>query len=154
MSLQGRSDDNIETIKKRFRVFLEQSMPVIASYEKQGKVRCMMQDLGHVGKHGVPCFPNLPFVWELLTLQMCCSCSCTAGSSTNSDLETQHGLAPLGHMHCFHIVLFIVSVQVARIDTNRPVDEIYKVRLILFLGSFVFLPSTVWLQTHVPASRM
>jgi len=35
---QGRSDDNIETIKKRFKVFVEQSLPVISYYEKLGKV--------------------------------------------------------------------------------------------------------------------
>jgi UMP-CMP kinase len=35
---EGRTDDNIETIRKRFKVFIEQSMPVIEHYEKQGKV--------------------------------------------------------------------------------------------------------------------
>lgn len=35
---QGRVDDNIETIKKRFKVFLDQSLPVIDYYEKLGKV--------------------------------------------------------------------------------------------------------------------
>lgn len=35
---EGRTDDNIETIRKRFRVFIEQSMPVIEHYEKEGKV--------------------------------------------------------------------------------------------------------------------
>lgn len=35
---EGRTDDNIDTIKKRFKVFKEQSMPVINHYEKQGKV--------------------------------------------------------------------------------------------------------------------
>jgi UMP-CMP kinase len=35
---QGRTDDNIETIRKRFRVFVEQSMPVVEHYEKEGKV--------------------------------------------------------------------------------------------------------------------
>eukprot|EP00967_Tisochrysis_lutea_P117380 scaffold189790_cov15-Tisochrysis_lutea.AAC.1 len=33
----GRTDDNIETIKKRFRVFVEQSMPVIDQYTSSGK---------------------------------------------------------------------------------------------------------------------
>lgn len=37
--MQGRIDDNIETIRKRFRVFVEQSIPVVEYYEKQGKVR-------------------------------------------------------------------------------------------------------------------
>jgi UMP-CMP kinase len=35
----GRSDDNIESIKKRFKVFEETSFPVIEAYEKQDKVR-------------------------------------------------------------------------------------------------------------------
>lgn len=30
---QGRSDDNIETIRKRFKVFNEQTLPVIKHYE-------------------------------------------------------------------------------------------------------------------------
>ena len=33
----GRSDDNAETIRKRFRTFVEQSMPVIDHYEALGK---------------------------------------------------------------------------------------------------------------------
>lgn len=36
---EGRTDDNIESIKKRFRVFLDSSMPVINHYEGKGKVR-------------------------------------------------------------------------------------------------------------------
>jgi UMP-CMP kinase len=34
----GRADDNIESIKKRFRVFVETSMPVVQEFESQGKV--------------------------------------------------------------------------------------------------------------------
>ncbi|KLJ08015.1 cytidylate kinase [Blastomyces silverae] len=34
----GRDDDNIESIRKRFRVFEETSMPVIHQFEKEGKV--------------------------------------------------------------------------------------------------------------------
>ncbi|KAI0811100.1 UMP-CMP kinase [Irpex lacteus] len=34
----GREDDNIESIKKRFKVYEEQTMPVIEYYNKQGKV--------------------------------------------------------------------------------------------------------------------
>lgn len=34
----GRSDDNIESIKKRFRTFIETSMPVVDYYEKENKV--------------------------------------------------------------------------------------------------------------------
>ncbi|EMG46946.1 URA6 Uridylate kinase [Candida maltosa Xu316] len=34
----GRTDDNIESITKRFRTFIETSMPVVEYFEKQGKV--------------------------------------------------------------------------------------------------------------------
>ncbi|EJF62517.1 UMP-CMP kinase [Dichomitus squalens] len=34
----GREDDNEESIRKRFRVYKEQTMPVIEHYSKQGKV--------------------------------------------------------------------------------------------------------------------
>eukprot|EP01018_Ginkgo_biloba_P027948 Gb_40483 [translate_table: standard] len=36
---EGRVDDNIETIRKRFKVFVESSLPVISYYELKGKVR-------------------------------------------------------------------------------------------------------------------
>eukprot|EP00475_Leptophrys_vorax_P017550 TRINITY_DN24188_c0_g1_i2.p1 TRINITY_DN24188_c0_g1~~TRINITY_DN24188_c0_g1_i2.p1 ORF type:complete len:438 (+),score=57.95 TRINITY_DN24188_c0_g1_i2:47-1315(+) len=36
---EGRIDDNIETIRKRFKVFLDQSLPVINYYDLRGKVR-------------------------------------------------------------------------------------------------------------------
>lgn len=36
---QGREDDNIETIRKRFKVFMESSLPVIEYYKSKGKVR-------------------------------------------------------------------------------------------------------------------
>ncbi|KAJ4780380.1 UMP-CMP kinase [Rhynchospora pubera] len=36
---QGRVDDNIETIKKRFKVFVESSLPVVEHYESLGKVK-------------------------------------------------------------------------------------------------------------------
>ncbi|KAJ3677105.1 hypothetical protein LUZ60_002829 [Juncus effusus] len=36
---QGRVDDNIETIRKRFNVFSESSLPVIQYYESLGKVK-------------------------------------------------------------------------------------------------------------------
>ncbi|XP_020232693.1 UMP-CMP kinase 3 [Cajanus cajan] len=35
---QGRKDDNIEAIRKRFKVFLESSLPVISYYDAMGKV--------------------------------------------------------------------------------------------------------------------
>jgi UMP-CMP kinase len=36
---QGRVDDNIETIRKRFKVFVESSIPVVDYYETSGKVK-------------------------------------------------------------------------------------------------------------------
>ena len=36
---QGRSDDNIEAIQKRFDTYLNENMPVIDYYEQFGKVR-------------------------------------------------------------------------------------------------------------------
>lgn len=36
--LQGRVDDNIETIKKRLKVFEELNLPVINYYSEKGKV--------------------------------------------------------------------------------------------------------------------
>lgn len=41
---QGRSDDNIQTIKRRFKVFVEQSLPVITHYRDQGKCRTIDTD--------------------------------------------------------------------------------------------------------------
>lgn len=34
----GRTDDNVESIKKRFRTFIETSMPVVEYFDKAGKV--------------------------------------------------------------------------------------------------------------------
>jgi len=34
----GRADDNAESIKKRFKTFIETSMPVVDAFEKEGKV--------------------------------------------------------------------------------------------------------------------
>lgn len=34
----GRSDDNAESIKKRFKTFIEQSMPVVDKFAQEGKV--------------------------------------------------------------------------------------------------------------------
>ncbi|KAG6548156.1 hypothetical protein Mapa_010206 [Marchantia paleacea] len=36
---EGRVDDNIDTIRKRFKVFIESSLPVIDHYDKLGKTR-------------------------------------------------------------------------------------------------------------------
>eukprot|EP00898_Chlorokybus_atmophyticus_P005279 jgi/Chlat1/5752/Chrsp38S05536 len=36
---EGRTDDNAETIKKRFKVFIESSMPVLDHFASQNKVR-------------------------------------------------------------------------------------------------------------------
>ena len=34
----GRSDDNLESIRKRFRTFVDTSMPVVDMFEKEGRV--------------------------------------------------------------------------------------------------------------------
>lgn len=34
----GRTDDNVESIKKRFQTFIDTSMPVVEHFDKQGKV--------------------------------------------------------------------------------------------------------------------
>lgn len=34
----GRADDNVESIRKRFRTFVETSMPVVDKFEKEGRV--------------------------------------------------------------------------------------------------------------------
>jgi adenylate kinase len=36
---EGRSDDNLESIKQRLTVYHEQTAPLVAYYEKQGAVR-------------------------------------------------------------------------------------------------------------------
>jgi UMP-CMP kinase len=35
---EGRTDDNAETIRKRFHVFMDSTQPVVAHYEAEGKV--------------------------------------------------------------------------------------------------------------------
>lgn len=41
----GRTDDNIQSIKKRFQTFLNQTLPVVSSYEKEGKVHRVNSDV-------------------------------------------------------------------------------------------------------------
>ncbi|KAI1177582.1 uridylate kinase [Nemania sp. FL0916] len=41
----GRSDDNAESIRKRFRTFVETSMPVVDYYEKQDRVARVRADV-------------------------------------------------------------------------------------------------------------
>jgi len=40
----GRTDDNIESIKKRFKTFVESSMPVVNYYEGLRKLRSVNSD--------------------------------------------------------------------------------------------------------------
>lgn len=42
----GRADDNAESIRKRFKTFVETSMPVVAWFEGQGKVERVRADRG------------------------------------------------------------------------------------------------------------
>ncbi|KAM3263816.1 UMP-CMP kinase 3 [Capsicum chacoense] len=36
---EGREDDNIDTIRKRFKVFMESTLPAVEYYESKGKIR-------------------------------------------------------------------------------------------------------------------
>lgn len=45
--IQGRVDDNIETIRKHFKVFLDSTLPVIDYYDSLGKVKKGITALGH-----------------------------------------------------------------------------------------------------------
>ena len=37
-SLQGRLDDNIETVKKRLKIFAALNLPIVDYYKKKGKL--------------------------------------------------------------------------------------------------------------------
>lgn len=40
----GRNDDNLETIRKRFKTFRDESMPIVEMYEKTGLVKRVVAD--------------------------------------------------------------------------------------------------------------
>lgn len=40
----GRSDDNLESIRKRFKVFIEATMPIVESFREIGKLRIIKSD--------------------------------------------------------------------------------------------------------------
>ena len=40
----GRTDDNLESIRKRFAVFIESTMPIVESFKKIGKLRIVESD--------------------------------------------------------------------------------------------------------------
>eukprot|EP00850_Spirogloea_muscicola_P007360 SM000037S13495 [mRNA] locus=s37:235145:238385:+ [translate_table: standard] len=65
---EGRIDDNAETIRKRFHVFVEQSMPVIQYYDTRSRVRKIdaTRTVDEVYKSIVPLFK--PFLQEDLLL--------------------------------------------------------------------------------------
>jgi UMP-CMP kinase len=48
----GRSDDNVESIRKRFKVFIESTMPIVDTYRDNGKLRVVKTDRA------------VPIVWE------------------------------------------------------------------------------------------
>jgi guanylate kinase len=41
---QGRSDDNIETVRKRFKTYAESTYPIIESFKAKGQVRHIIAD--------------------------------------------------------------------------------------------------------------
>lgn len=51
MAMKGREDDNIETIRKRFNVYMESSLPVIQYYDTLGKVRRVISSLSAYEGH-------------------------------------------------------------------------------------------------------
>lgn len=61
---QGRVDDNIETIHKRFKVYIESSLPVVQQYELRGRIRKInaSRDVDEVFKSLQPLF--VPFIKE------------------------------------------------------------------------------------------
>lgn len=65
---QGRVDDNIDTIRKRFKVFVESSLPVVQQYERRGKLRKInaSREIEEVFRSVQPLF--VPFVEEDLLL--------------------------------------------------------------------------------------
>jgi len=70
----GRTDDNIESIQKRFKTFRNESYPIIQHYEKQGKVR-KLEAVGDVDKiyHKV----RGTFASEFSVLLVCPTCGAT-----------------------------------------------------------------------------
>ncbi|KAI5083941.1 hypothetical protein GOP47_0000110 [Adiantum capillus-veneris] len=61
---QGRADDNIDTIRKRFKVFVESSLPVVEFYKERGKLQKIdaTRDIEDIFKSLKPLFT--PFVEE------------------------------------------------------------------------------------------
>eukprot|EP00250_Pteridium_aquilinum_P003559 c13866_g1_i1 orf=937-1674(+) len=62
--VQGRVDDNMDTIKKRFQTFVESSLPVVQQYESRGKLRKInaTREIEEVFRSLHPLF--VPFVEE------------------------------------------------------------------------------------------
>lgn len=57
---QGRDDDNLETIRKRFKLFNEQTLPVIKHYESIAAVQKVnLQNLNIWYTFGFPQLLNL-----------------------------------------------------------------------------------------------
>lgn len=95
---QGRTDDNLETIKKRFHVFMSQSMPVVEEYEKCSKV----------GKHCAVA-GRLPPARVYAPARVCALYKLFSACTDSA-----------------HLPQPCCCLQVARINTDRPVDVIYK----------------------------
>ncbi|GMN61996.1 hypothetical protein TIFTF001_031085 [Ficus carica] len=78
---QGREDDNIETIRKRFKVFLESSLPVVEYYDSKGKVRKIdaARPIGEVFESVKAIFApkneKVKGYGHVLRLNECCSCT-------------------------------------------------------------------------------
>jgi len=76
--IKGREDDNIETIRKRFKVFLDSSLPVINYYDAKGKVRKVIDSCVSTMSLWVSCLPHVLKDIILPVLGWCCK-ACWGG---------------------------------------------------------------------------
>ena len=56
----GRSDDNIESIKKRLQTFANISLPVVKFFEQSGRVKTVVSEgsIGFITQQVMQCFQN------------------------------------------------------------------------------------------------
>ncbi|KAF8038315.1 hypothetical protein BT93_B0989 [Corymbia citriodora subsp. variegata] len=66
---QGRLDDNIETMRKRFKVFKESTLPVIEYYNSKGKVRKI-----DAGKPAEEVFEDIKTIFTSISQVKHCFC--------------------------------------------------------------------------------
>jgi adenylate kinase family enzyme len=97
--MQGRDDDNVDTIRRRLEVFQESTLPVIQHYEKSGKLRRVIENMEYNMQHmeiivptpyTLKIFDNVDTIMEMLFLfklrvflmrivNCCCLCPAPSG---------------------------------------------------------------------------